>query len=60
MRKYGIYAKQFKVHLFSESHKNLRNLPHGSVIYLVNIKSKGPNHEEDCENSCGFLRKAEL
>ena len=40
-----------KVKLFWEGHKNLRNLPHGFDIYLVNV---------DCANFCGLLRKAEL
>ena len=29
----------FKVQLFWESHKNLRNLPYGFDIYLVNVKT---------------------
>ena len=28
-----------KVQLFWEGHKNLRNLPHGFDIYLVNVKT---------------------
>ena len=35
----------------------MRNLPHGFDIYL---NSKRQNHEEDCTNFCGLLRKAEL
>ena len=40
----------------SDSHKNLRNPSHGLDVYL----SKRPNHEEDCANFCGLVRKAEL
>ena len=29
----------FKVQLFWEGHKNLRNLPYGFDIYLVNVKT---------------------
>ena len=35
----------------------MRNLPHGFDIYLI---LKRQNHEEDCANFCGLLKKAEL
>ena len=31
-------ALQFKVQLFWEGHKNVRNRPYGFEIYLVNLK----------------------
>ena len=40
-----------KVQLFWEGHKNVRNRPYGFEIQ---------NHEDDCANFCGLLRKAEL
>ena len=46
----------FKVQLFWEGHKNLCNLPH--ALDLHNYKTS--EHEEDCTNFCGLLRKAEL
>ena len=30
---------ELKVQLFWEGHKNVRNLPHGFDIYLVNVKT---------------------
>ena len=32
----------FKVQLFWEGHKNVRNHPYGFEIYLVNVKTIGP------------------
>ena len=36
---YMFILLDIKVQLFWEGHKNLRNLPHGFDIYLVNIKT---------------------
>ena len=46
----------YKVQLFWEGHKTLRNLPHGFDICLQSMK----NYKEDCANFCGLLRKVEL
>ena len=43
---HGFLHLMFKVQVFREGHKNLL--------------SKRQNHEEDCTNLCGLLRKAEL
>ena len=42
-----------KVQFFWEGHKKLRSRPHRFDIYHQ-------NHEDDCANFCGLLRKAEL
>ena len=47
----NIMLERFKVQLFWEGHKNVRNRPYGFEIQ---------NHEDDCANFCGLLRKAEL
>ena len=44
----------FKVQLFWERHKNLRNLPHGLDIYFVVQKEFKP--WQDCANFCGLLK----